>query len=120
MGLKRICFLLVHLHTVGAVVCNVHGATIYAHRHGPADALLGFERSHLPQPERLNVGLHVVMGLFRQCGVALEKLNKHAIRSEQLHPVIRPVSDVYVAVGVNSDTRRTIELALPISGTCLS
>ena len=67
--------------------------------------------SYVPLPDHVRVGVQLVLAPLGQGGVAGELGDEAPVGSEDLHPVVHPVCDVDVAIGVNSHAVRPAELA---------
>ena len=65
----------------------------------------------VPLPDHIGVGIQLVFAPLGEGGVAGEQGDEPTVGSEDLHPVVHPVSDVDVAIGVDGDAVGAVELA---------
>ena len=65
---------------------------------------------NIPLPNHVGVGIQLVLAPLGEGGVADELGDETAVGSEDLHPVVHPVGNVNVAVGVDTESVGAVEL----------
>ena len=65
------------------------------------------------------VGLQVFLRPGRQGRLAPELGDEGAVRCKYLHPLVAPVRDVYIAIGVRDYAGRPVELSVAVAGTAV-
>ena len=90
--------------------CEVVG--VYVDRHRTTEPPFGFHVGPAPSLYNVWVGVDVSLGPGgRLLGVADQGGDEMPVRSVDLHPVVAPVRDINVAIGVRRDARGSVQVS---------